>query len=72
MPKETNAERFKRVAERRVQNILNDIRSLSQLANKRIYEWNNDQLVKIWGAIDKEIEDCKKSFQDPDSTMFKL
>jgi hypothetical protein len=72
MPKETNAERFKRVAERRVQNILNDIRSLSQLANKRIYEWNNDQLKKIWGAIDKEIEDCKKSFQDPDSTMFKL
>lgn len=72
MPKETNAERFKRVAERRVQNILNDIQSLSQLANRRIYEWNDDQLKKIWGAIDKEIEDCKKSFQDPDSTMFKL
>lgn len=72
MPKETNADRFKRVAEKRVQNILNGIKSLSQLANKRIYEWDNNQLKKIWGAIEKEIENCKKSFEDPDSTMFKL
>jgi hypothetical protein len=72
MPKETNADRFKRVAERRVQNILNAIKSLSQLANKRIYEWNNDQLKKIWGAIDKEIESCKKTFQDPGSGLFKF
>ena len=72
MPKETNAERFKRVGEKRVQSIINSIRSLSQLANKRIYEWNNDQLNKIWKAIDKEIADCKNSFKDPDSAVFKL
>jgi hypothetical protein len=72
MPKESNTDRFKRVAERRVQNILNGIRSLSQLSNKKIYEWNKNQLEKIWGAIEKEIEMCKKSFEDPDSAMFKL
>jgi hypothetical protein len=72
MSKETKAERFKRVAERRVQNILSNIRSLSQLANKRIYEWNKQQLTKIWGTIEKEIENCKKSFDDPDSTRFTL
>ena len=72
MPKETNLERFKRVGEKRVQNIINSIRSLSQLANKRIYEWNKDQLNKIWKAIDNELQECKKSFENPDSVVFKL
>jgi hypothetical protein len=72
MPKETNAQRFKRVGEKRVQNIINSIRSLSQLANKRIYEWDKDQLAKIWEALDKEIKACKKSFDDPGSSVFKL
>jgi hypothetical protein len=72
MPKETNAERFKRVGEKRVQNIINSIRSLSQLANKRIYEWNKDQLAKIWDVLEKEIKACKESFDDPDSSVFKL
>ena len=72
MPKETNSERFKRVGEKRVQNIINSIRSLSQLANKRIYEWNKDQLNKIWKAIDNELQECKKSFENPDSVVFKL
>ena len=72
MSKETNAERFKRVGEKRVQNIIKSIKSLSQLANKLIYEWNNNQLKKIWAAIENEVESCKKSFEDPDSHMFKL
>ena len=72
MPNETNADRFKRVAEKRVQNILKALGSLSQLANKRVYEWNKDQLKKIWNAIDNETEKCKRSFDDPDSRVFKL
>jgi predicted transcriptional regulator len=72
MTKETKEERFKRVAEKRVQNAIHSIRSLSQLANTKIYKWNNDQLEKIWQAIDKEIEGCKKIFKNPDEGLFKL
>lgn len=72
MPRETNTERFRRVGGKRVQNIINSIRSLSQLANKKTYDWSKDQLQKIWDAIEKEVEACKKSFEDPDSTVFKL
>ena len=72
MAHETKDQRFKRVAEKRVQNIIRSIRSFSQLANTKTYEWNNEQLSKIWRAVDQEIENCKKSFENPDSSLFKL
>ena len=72
MEKETKKERFKRVAEKRVQNIINGIRSLSGLSNKKVYEWEAAQLDKIWKAIDKEIENCRESFKNPDLKTFRL
>ena len=72
MEKETKQQRFKRVAEKRVQNIISGIKSLSQCANSRIYTWDDSQLNKIWNAIDAELTLCKKSFSDPDSSIFKL
>ena len=72
MEKETKQHRFKRIAEKRVQNILKGIRSLSQCANHRIYAWDDDQLQKIWGAIDQEIILCKENFSDPESRAFRL
>ncbi len=72
MEKETKKERFKRVAEKRVQNIINAIRSLSGLSNKKVYEWETKQLEKIWKAIEQEIGNCKGSFKDPESKIFKL
>jgi predicted transcriptional regulator len=72
MEKETKEERFKRIAEKRVQNIIHAIRNLSGLSNKKVYEWETEQLEKIWKAIDKEVENCKDSFKNPDSKIFKL
>ena len=72
MKTESNEQRFKRVAEKRVQNILNGIKSLSQCANSRIYTWDNKQLQKIWNAIDRELSLCKESFSDPGAHTFKL
>ncbi len=72
MKKETKNNRFKRVAEKRVENIIKSIRSLSGLSNSKIYEWEDIQLEKIWKAIDKEIEACKKKFEDPESMSFRL
>jgi predicted transcriptional regulator len=72
MEKETKKERFKRIAEKRVQNIIHAIRNLSGLSNKKVYEWETEQLEKIWKAIDREVENCKNSFNDPESKIFKL
>ncbi len=40
--------------ERRVQRVLDSLKSLSQCSNKRMYEWNDGQLEKNWSAIDVE------------------
>jgi hypothetical protein len=72
MNQESKEERFKRVAEKRVQNAIKSIRSLSQLANSKVYKWNDQQLQKIWKALDKELEDCKKNFNEPDTDLFRL
>ncbi|MFC1560961.1 hypothetical protein ACFL4V_00635 [Candidatus Latescibacterota bacterium] len=72
MKGETKEQRFKRVAEKRVQNVLDSIRKLSQCANKRMYEWNEIQLKTIWEAIDQEITKCKDRFESEEPEEFKL
>jgi hypothetical protein len=72
MSKETKNERFKRVAEKRVQNVIMGIRSLAQLSNKQVYEWEAKQLDRIWKALELEIDNCKNSFIHPESKIFKL
>jgi hypothetical protein len=72
MKNETKKERFIRVAEKRVQNVLKSIASLSGLANRNVYEWNETQLKKIWTAIEQEILKCRDNFDNPNYNSFKL
>ena len=72
MEKETKKARFKRVAEKRVQNVITGIRSLAGLSNKKVYEWETAQLDKIWKTFEKELEDLKEQFKDPDARIFKF
>ncbi len=72
MRSETKEERFKRVIEKRVQRVLDSLRSLSQCSNKRMYIWNDHQLKKIWAAIDKELKTCKTSFEKSKQERFRL
>jgi hypothetical protein len=72
MDQETKEDRFRRVAERRVENVLKALRSLSQCANPRIYAWQDDQLEKIWRAIEGELSSCRQAFTEPDARTFKL
>ena len=72
MKGETKEKRFKRVAERRVQRVLDSLRSLSQCSNKRMYAWNDDQLKKIWNAIDNEVKACKANFDRSEPEEFRL
>lgn len=69
---ENKKQRFSRVVEKRVQNVLDSIRRLSQCSNRRMYEWNDEQLTKIWDAIDKELKNCKESYKTNEFEEFKL
>ena len=72
MKGETKEKRFRRIAEKRVQRVLDSLRSLSQCSNKRMYQWEDHQLEKIWTAIDRELEKCKQSFKEAKPEIFRL
>lgn len=72
MKGETKEERFTRIARRRVQRVLDSIRSLSQCSNKRMYKWTDEQLGRMWTAIDKEVETCKGNFEKTEPEEFTL
>ena len=72
MKGEAKEDRFKRIAERRVQRIIDSLRSFSQCSNKRMYNCNEEQLKKIWEAIERALELCKESFEKSEPEEFKL
>lgn len=68
-------ERFKRVASRRVENILKNIRSLSKCSNTNNYEYTNNDVSKMLKAIKDEIKTMETLFKknlnnDSDSFNF--
>ena len=72
MKGETKGQRFIRIAEKRVQRVLDSIRSFSHCSNRRMYEWNEQQLKKIWNTIDMELKLCRESFDKAKPEQFKL
>lgn len=60
----TKEERFKKVASRRVQEILNKLRLLKNCANKNNYFYTEEQANKIISAIDSEWKKVKSEFNN--------
>ena len=61
--KETKAERFKRIAEKRTEVILDDVRKLSNLANRAVYEFTPEQVDRIFGAINDRLALARQRFE---------
>lgn len=60
------AERFRRVAERRVNSILNGMRLLGQCSNRRLYEYTDEEVSLMFREIDRELRAAKQSFTSQD------
>lgn len=66
-------ERFKKIAVKRVNNILEDFRLLGNCSNKGNYEYSEEDVKKIFNAIEKEFTKCKNKFYGiKDKEEFKL
>ena len=55
-------ERFRRIASRRVQEILDKLRLLGNCANRGNYYYTDEQIRKIFSAIDNEWKKVKMEF----------
>ena len=67
-------DRFRRLAEQRVNAILDKLRLLGQLSNRRNYDYGQEQVDVIFKAINKEVRLTKAKFgpDDTASKKFKL
>lgn len=72
--KETKSDRFKRLAEKRVKRVLEDIRIVSNLSNRVLYDYTPDQLKKVLGAIRDALSKAEARFkgEEREETDFKL
>ena len=58
-----NEQRFKIVAEKRVNITIKQIKRISDLANKRLYGYTDDQIEKIFTALQKELDAARVRFK---------
>ena len=62
---ETKEERFKRIASRRVQEILNKLRLLGNCSNRSVYSYTEEDKRKIFSALEGELKRIKALFDKP-------
>jgi len=59
---EDRAQRFKRIATNRTNELLNNLRLLGNLSNKANYDYTDDDVNKIFNAIESELRLSKSRF----------
>jgi hypothetical protein len=70
--KESKREAFLRLAERRTNSVLERIRVLSNCANPYAYEYGDEDMRKIFDAIERELKVARAKFDQTRKSKFKL
>ncbi len=60
-------DRFIRIVEKRVNNILQNLESLGNCSNKRNYEYYEKDVKVIFNEIEKKVKEIKGKFEDTSS-----
>lgn len=60
---ETKSQKFERIAERRVNETLRSLRLLGNLADRRNYDYSEEQVNLILNAIDREYRTLRSRFK---------
>jgi len=68
---ESRKDRFNRLASRRTNDIIERIRILGNCSNKSTYEYSEEEVSKIFRAIDRELKVSKAKFS-PSKKKFTL
>ena len=67
MPAKDKAAKFVDLANKRMNKAIKDLRLIGNLANKKNYEFNDEQVRKILKALQKEVDTIKQNFQNSES-----
>jgi len=69
---ETPEERFKRIATLRTNAVLDKIRILGNLSNRKMYSYSEEDLNKIFSTINKRLKETRAKFSSKKQKRFKL
>lgn len=61
---ESTEDRFKRIASKRTNRLLNELRLLGNCANKGVYSYDEKQVSQIFSAVDQETKRVKALFSN--------
>jgi len=71
-PSESKKEAFQRLATKRTNAVLERIRVLGHCANPQLYDYSQEDVKKIFQAIEKELRVVKVRFQNSTKSEFRL
>ena len=63
MPRDEDRTKFVKLASARVTKALKDIQLIGNLANKSNYDYTDEDVTKIFRALNEEISACRKRFE---------
>lgn len=69
---ETKRDAFLRLATKRTNAVLEKVRVLSNCANPYAYEYSEEDVRKMFAAIERELKTAKAKFNNHQRTEFKL
>ena len=69
---ETPKERFTRLANSRTNAVLDKLRILGNLSNRQLYSYSEEDIDKIFSAINKEIKMVQAKFRVTNQQKFTL
>jgi hypothetical protein len=69
---ETKAEKFRRLADYRVNLILDDLRKLGSLSNRNHYEYSDGEIKVIFDTLEGALQDTKRLFTGRPRHEFRL
>jgi hypothetical protein len=70
--REDKRARFVRIASKRTNQVLNELRKLGNCSNTRIYEYEEGDVRKIFRAIKKELDRVEQLFKTDGAQDFTL
>lgn len=70
--KESKHDAFRRLATQRTNAVLERLRILGRCANRQSYEYDGEDVNKIFRAIEAELREIKAKFRDSKQNKFTL
>ena len=69
---ETSRERFRRLATQRTNSVLQRLKVLGNCSNRSAYEYDEENIAKIFSEIERSVRETKAKFHFPKKKEFKL